>query len=294
MKARLSTRTESGSTPVFVLKEDATITRHPSFQELEVQDRDFLAAFLKKSPVKDGHSHLVFLPSTREAILLGVAVRGNFTHRKAILAARRVVAFTRRERVRKISVSGADFEATAGAVRLKPRMALRVLGTQLTLANFEFLAYKTPPKEGWNFVEQISIVVPRATSELSEALQCGVIIGEETNRARALSNTPGGDMTPEMLAEIAMIAGRETGFSVTVLGVPEMEKLGMGGILGVGKGSSAMPRFIVIEYLKGKKHDAPVVLVGKGVTFDSGGLNLKPEASLYEMHMDMSGACKRR
>ena len=63
----------------------------------------------------------------------------------------------------------------------------------------------------------------------------------------------------------------------------------MGGILGVSKGSDERPRFIVMEYLKGPKNQKPIVLVGKGVTFDTGGLNLKPEQAIYEMHMDMSG-----
>jgi leucyl aminopeptidase len=68
-----------------------------------------------------------------------------------------------------------------------------------------------------------------------------------------------------------------------------MKALGMGGVLGVGQGSDAPPRFIILEYMKGAKNEKPVVLVGKGVTFDTGGLNLKPGNHIYEMHMDMSG-----
>jgi len=75
---------------------------------------------------------------------------------------------------------------------------------------------------------------------------------------------------------------------VTVLGKKEMQKLGMGALLGVAKGSTEAPTFTILEYKGGK--GKPIVLAGKGVTFDSGGLNLKPSNGIYEMHMDMSGA----
>ena len=96
-------------------------------------------------------------------------------------------------------------------------------------------------------------------------------------------------MTPQTLAEAAqkLIKGAKT--NVRVLGVKEMEELGMGAILGVGKGSQQEPKFIVAEYRGGEEKDKPVVLVGKGVTFDTGGLNIKPGDNMYEMHMDMSG-----
>ena len=98
-------------------------------------------------------------------------------------------------------------------------------------------------------------------------------------------------MTPDVLARHAVMLARKLGKKVkaTVLGVPQLERLGMGGVLGVGRGSAVAPRFIILEYMGGKKGERPVVLVGKGVTFDTGGLNLKSTEHIYEMHMDMSG-----
>ncbi|OGY96667.1 MAG: hypothetical protein A2122_00580, partial [Candidatus Liptonbacteria bacterium GWB1_49_6] len=124
---------------------------------------------------------------------------------------------------------------------------------------------------------------------VAEALRTGQIIGQEINLARDLSNTPGGDMAPASLAEAAREAGKRCGFMVSIMEEDEMKRLNMGGILGVAKGSSEKPKFIVMEYLKGGKSAKPVVLVGKGVTFDTGGLNLKTENGIYEMHMDMTG-----
>ena len=95
-------------------------------------------------------------------------------------------------------------------------------------------------------------------------------------------------MTPTRLAKAAKAAVKGLPVSVQTLNRAQMEKLGMGAVLGVAKGSSEEPTFTVLEY-KGAG-GAPIVLAGKGVTFDSGGLNLKSENGIYEMHMDMSGA----
>jgi leucyl aminopeptidase len=113
--------------------------------------------------------------------------------------------------------------------------------------------------------------------------------------ARDLANTPGQDLVPETLAARAREVGKHVGATVTVLDEEAMERLGMGCVLGVGRGSAHPPRFIVLEKNpsrpapRGKK--APVVVViGKGVTFDTGGYSLKPREGMSKMKYDMSGA----
>jgi leucyl aminopeptidase len=96
-------------------------------------------------------------------------------------------------------------------------------------------------------------------------------------------------MTPIKLAEAAKKSATKNGVKIKILDEKNMRKLGMGAVLGVARGSAEKPRFIILEYMKGPKNQKPLVLAGKGVTFDTGGLNLKPEAAIYEMHMDMSG-----
>ena len=160
---------------------------------------------------------------------------------------------------------------------------------------FQFIRdvfYKTKPKEGWNFVE--AVAVPNMPAAAKEGFADGLVIAGEVNATRELSNTPGGDMTPRILAEKAKAAVKGTNIKVKILGVKEMQKLGMGAVLGVGKGAKDEPRFIVMEYWgaspsTGSGRQAPVVLVGKGVTFDTGGIQVKPGDHMYEMHMDMSG-----
>jgi len=125
-----------------------------------------------------------------------------------------------------------------------------------------------------------------------DGARVGVIVAESQNVARDLSNEPGGDLPPAALAREAGRVARQTGLRFRALGVPELRKEKMGGILAVGGGSARPPRLIVLEHgrkARGRKRPT-VCLVGKGVTFDSGGISIKPSASMDEMKHDMAGA----
>ena len=119
----------------------------------------------------------------------------------------------------------------------------------------------------------------------------GVAIANGMDLARTLGNRPGNLCTPADLARQAgELKDTRNNLKVEVLDRKDMEKLGMGALLSVARGSRQPPRLIVMEYRGGKKNEAPVVLVGKGVTFDSGGISLKPGKAMDEMKFDMCGA----
>lgn len=123
------------------------------------------------------------------------------------------------------------------------------------------------------------------------AVNIGYAIATGVATARDLGNLPGNICTPGYLASTAQKnAKRYPGMKVNVLKQKDMEQLGMGALLSVAKGSRQPPRLIVIEYQGGKKGDKPVVLVGKGITFDSGGISIKPSDAMDEMKFDMCGA----
>mgnify|MGYP002725615562 CR=1 FL=1 len=124
---------------------------------------------------------------------------------------------------------------------------------------------------------------------LKEGVRAGAIVGEATTMVRDYGNLPSNKMTPKVLTEMARKSAKETGQKVTVLGEKQMAKEKMGGTLGVTSGSTHEAQFIIMEHMKGKKGDSPVVLVGKGITFDSGGISIKPSAAMDEMKFDMSG-----
>lgn len=122
----------------------------------------------------------------------------------------------------------------------------------------------------------------------SKAVKIAQILADATNIARDLSNAPGNEIYPETLASTTQELAKKSGYSITILDENQIKELGMGGVIGVSQGSNRPPRFIILEY--GKKSKNTVVLVGKGVTFDSGGISLKPSANMGEMKMDKAGA----
>jgi leucyl aminopeptidase len=128
--------------------------------------------------------------------------------------------------------------------------------------------------------------LPAGEAGLREA----IAIGRGVDFAKDLGNLPGNICTPAYLAEQARELGKRHGkIRVKVLDQPEMEKLGMGALLSVAKGSRQPPKFIVMEYFAGKRGDKPIALVGKGLTFDAGGISIKPAAKMDEMKYDMCG-----
>ena len=133
-----------------------------------------------------------------------------------------------------------------------------------------------------------------APSEKQKAVQKGLktgqILAESTNFAKRLANYPGNLMTPSILANEIKKQTQNTKIKTTVWDKKRIEKEKMGGLLGVSLGSSQEPRFIIMEYKGAGASKKPVALVGKGLTFDSGGISLKPAVAMDEMKFDMCGA----
>ena len=220
------------------------------------------------------------------------------SRRGFVMVMRKVVATAKANKVKTIAVNYADLKALAPK-SIGDYEIGRVAGTAFIMAGYEHNTYKTKPKEGWGLVETAAIT--NAPAAAREGFADGLIIAGEVNATRELANTPAGDMTPRSLAEASKKAAKGTNIKVKSLNMAQMQKLGMGGVVGVGKGAQDKPEFIIMEYWgagKPRKGESfatvdkslkPVVLVGKGVTFDSGGLQAKGGDHMYEMHMDMSG-----
>ena len=140
-------------------------------------------------------------------------------------------------------------------------------------------------------LDKVSLVcLPAVQGEVAQALREGAAIGEGTTLARELANRPANHCTPSYLAAEAKRLGKELGLKVEVLDRKAIERLGMGSFLAVAQGSDEPMRFIVAQWNGAGRRDAPVVLVGKGITFDTGGISLKPAAEMDEMKFDMGGA----
>ncbi|MFZ3323193.1 MAG: leucyl aminopeptidase [Usitatibacter sp.] len=140
-------------------------------------------------------------------------------------------------------------------------------------------------------LKKVTLAVDRAEVNTAEAAAArGSAIAAGMALAKDLGNLPGNICTPTYLGEQAVELGKATGIKVTVLDRKQIEALGMNCFLAVAQGSKQPPKFIVMEYMGGKKGAAPVVLVGKGITFDTGGISIKPAPEMDEMKFDMCGA----
>ena len=165
--------------------------------------------------------------------------------------------------------------------------------SNFVMADFDFSRlYKKTPKDGWNEIKDIFLF---GNKNLDKSIKSGILIGEETNRARFLSNLPGGDLTPSQFVEFAKDVAKESNLNIKVLGENELKKIGAGGILGVAKGSKEKPYLIIlqnkiIKIQNPKSKNFNLCLIGKGITFDSGGLHIKNSGGMDDMFMDMSGA----
>jgi leucyl aminopeptidase len=140
-------------------------------------------------------------------------------------------------------------------------------------------------------LSQVTIVVAKAqASAVAKGLRQGQAVAAGVGLARECANRPANHATPSFLAGEAKRLGKQYGFKVEVLDRKRIEKVGMGAFLAVAQGSLEPPRFIIMQYQGAARSKAPVVLVGKGITFDSGGISLKPGAEMDEMKFDMCGA----
>jgi leucyl aminopeptidase len=208
------------------------------------------------------------------------------TRRKFTMLMRKALSFAKQNQVREFAIDFKQIKALAPKEMSEPEVA-ETVATAFEMTNYEHRSYKTAPADGFMQVE--SIEVTNSSAGAKNGFVKGKMVGDAINAARELSNTPGGDMTPEIFAETVIKAAEGTTAKVKILGVAEMTSLGMGAILGIGKGSVNEPQFVIVEYWGTDRSKKPLVLVGKGVTFDTGGLSLKTGDHMYEMHMDMSG-----
>ena len=165
-------------------------------------------------------------------------------------------------------------------------------GAVLALADATYLYRHTKPSApaAWA-AESLTLVCQKSEAKAVQAgLGRGAAIAEGVTLAREFGNRPGNECTPTWLGQQAKKIGKAFDLEVDVLDRKEIEKLGMGAFLAVSQGSAEPPRFIVARYQGAAKGEAPVVLVGKGITFDTGGISIKPAAEMDEMKFDMCGA----
>ncbi len=168
------------------------------------------------------------------------------------------------------------------------KAAAQAIAEGAAQGSFYYGELKLPPEDPRKPLEQVELLAGEDPGAWDEGHKVGAAIGAGQLFTRGLQVLPSNQATPTFLANAATDLGRRHGIPVTVLDKAAIVTEGMGGLLAVAQGSAEEPRFIILEYKGG--NGAPVVLVGKGVTFDTGGISIKPAQNMEDMKYDMSGA----
>jgi leucyl aminopeptidase len=224
---------------------------------------------------------------TGRVLLVGLGREGDFRdkqYREAVAAAVRALNGTGAEEaalhLTELPVGRRDAE-------WKVAHAVAVAGD----AGYRFTRMKSTSDDSGPALRRLALSVDRAAHKGAAAgLEQGLAVTHGMNLARDLGNLPPNVCTPSYLASEARALAKRYRMKATVLGREDMERLGMRTLLSVAQGSAEPPRFITLEYRGGPKNMKPVVLVGKGITFDTGGISIKPAAEMDEMKFDMCGA----
>ena len=247
-----------------------------------------LAAALKDAvaqgdlALKGGRSlYLHRVPGVKARVVLAVAGDASAKAVKAAVAAG--VGAVKGLGVKHLAI------ATAGQALMLDETHAEAIVAAVSESLYQYRATKPGVGEAPK-LQRVSVVCDKAASAgLQKALTRAQAVASGVELAKECANRPGNVCTPTYLADQAKALGKEFGIKVEVLERKDVEKLGMGAFVAVAKGSAEPLKFIVMRYDGGGKK-APVVLVGKGITFDTGGISIKPSAEMDEMKFDMGGA----
>jgi leucyl aminopeptidase len=261
-------------------------------QAIDTASAGYLSNILKRGDM-DGKAdtslmlHNVPGTASERVLLVGLGKASEFAEKQYCKAARASM---------KALANGGTSKATTFLAELPVKQLTAKQKTALLVevsldAVYKFDAIKKKKEESKKGLVTININV--AADDVKEAkvgLADGLALASGVSFAKDLGNLPPNVCTPSYLAEQAQSLGKKHDFKVKILERDELKKLGMGSFLAVSQGSEEPPKFIIMQHLKGKKDQKPVVLVGKGITFDTGGISLKPGSEMDEMKYDMCGA----
>ena len=226
------------------------------------------------------------LPSER-VLLIGCGKEKEFNENRYRDATAKAVSILKDTGASEATSYLTELDVKGRDISWKVRQAVEV--TEAALYRFDQL--KSKPDNNRRALRRVVLAVPKR-SDLGpgeRAIHEGRAIADGMKLARDLGNLPGNLCTPAYLADQATEIGKQYGLKITVLEKDDMQKLGMGALLSVARGSRQPPKLIVLEYHGGKEGEPPVALVGKGLTFDAGGISIKPAANMDEMKYDMCG-----
>jgi len=265
----------------------------PAASSIDQVSGGYLSTILRRGDMQGKRGSTLLLHnvpkiSSERVLLVGLGREQEFNEQKFREAVRTAI-----KTLDEIGVPNAALGLTELPVK-KRDLAWRVLQTVLvaTDSNYRFDRLKSKHDEEKLSLAKVTLMVS-GQSELKRgetALEQALAIAEGVNLTKDLGNLPPNICTPTYLAEQASQIAKKHHLKLEVLEKKDMERLGMGSLLSVARGSRQPPKLIILQYSGAAKKQKPIVLVGKGVTFDTGGISIKPAAEMDEMKFDMCGA----
>lgn len=194
--------------------------------------------------------------------------------------------------MRRIKIAEMTVENDFQRLGISPQEGCRAISEGVSLGLYKFRKYTREKQPDYHAIAclTIALIGAEVDAEMIREAQKGEILGEATNMARDLVNFPANYLNPQEFAAYASRVASETGMKIKILEKEEIAAEKMNALLAVNLGSVNPPRVVILEYNGGKPDGQVLGLVGKGITFDSGGLSLKDRESMFRMHCDMAGA----
>ena len=219
----------------------------------------------------------------KKIMLLGLGKREKFTDESARICAGKATRKARELEIKEFSIL--QFSNLDEGL-------IEAMTEGIALASYSFDKYKEAKEPATKKIEEVTILINSDSLRFQSVVEKANLIVEAVNFARDISNLPPNDCPPALLASIAVSLAQDYGMKVRVMDRYELENMGMGGIVAVGKGSNNPPKLIVLEYTGASDpQQKPYLLVGKAVTFDTGGISIKPSEKMDEMKFDKCGGC---
>jgi leucyl aminopeptidase len=283
------------STEITKIETGALIVTH--FEDAKKPEGDAAAAdkalggaitrLIKQGDIKGKAGEMTLLHSDKIAasrvLVAGLGKKADLTRDKIRAAAGETGRFLRQKNVDSIAAAVMG----AGVNDITMGDAVQAMTEGAILGLYAFRKHITKKENGFTEVKSYSIASKEAAAK--KAVERGRIISESVNWARDLVNEPANYMTPTDMADAARNIAKKYGLKIEVFDKAKIESLGMGALIGVAKGSQQPPKFIVLTYKGKTSNDIDFALCGKGITFDSGGISIKPSEGMEDMKGDMAG-----
>ncbi|MBI2660213.1 leucyl aminopeptidase [Candidatus Woesearchaeota archaeon] len=294
--AKLTTSVKAIKTELSKVKDNALLigffkgksSLSPALKKLDKRYGNVISSFIKSHDFKaeKGENQRIFVDKGIKNIILvglGEEEKYGFDILSTIIAD--VSKRLRDNKIESFSIFLDSF--TNGKFKDEEAVEKMALGSLIGL--YQFTEFKTKDKDKIKFVDKVTIMTS-SSKNFDKSIGYACIVADTVNKTRDLVNTPPNVATPAYVAEYAKGLAKKSGLKCTTLDEKQIEKMNMGCFIAVSKGSINRPRLLVLEYNGAGKGKKPIAVVGKGITFDSGGLNLKPYPYILNMKDDKGGA----